>query len=172
MNVQQLLMLGLEAVVMIAILLALFRARSVLGLTPLYVVTGGFQYLEATVSMKVQVMPGVLVNPASAVFFTATLLTVLLVYIKEDTLEARKLVYGVVLANAALSLASLMLGWQVTLPGSSCAAAANFVVIELTPGTTSYNFKVCARPVTTVTTAQPGVILRSGTYPSSFTIQP
>ena len=41
MNVQQLLMLGLEAVVMIAILLALFRARSVLGLTPLYVVTGG-----------------------------------------------------------------------------------------------------------------------------------
>ena len=83
------------------------------------VVTGGFQYLEATVTMKVQVMPGVLVNPASAVFFTATLLTVLLVYIKEDTLEARKLVYGVVLANAALSLASLMLGWQVTLPGSN-----------------------------------------------------
>ena len=50
MNVQQLLMLSLEAVVMIAILLALFRARSVLGLTPLYVVTGGFQYLEAAVT--------------------------------------------------------------------------------------------------------------------------
>ena len=50
MDAQQVAILVLEAVVMIAILLALFRARSVLGLTPLYIVPGGFQYLEATVT--------------------------------------------------------------------------------------------------------------------------
>jgi diguanylate cyclase (GGDEF)-like protein len=50
--------------------------------------------------------------------FTATLLAVLLVYIKEDTREARKLVYGLVLANAGLSLVSMIVSQHVLIPGS------------------------------------------------------
>lgn len=119
MYVQQWGMLGLEAVVMAAILLSLFRARTKLGLTPLYIVLGGFQFLEATLGLTVTVLPGVQVYPGSMILFTATLVTVLLVYVKEDAIEARKLVYGLVLANAAAALISLLIYFQLSLPGST-----------------------------------------------------
>jgi diguanylate cyclase (GGDEF)-like protein len=118
MNYQQLGMLGLEAVVMAAIVLSLFRVRTVLGLTPLYIVLGGFQYLEAMLNLRAEVMQGVSVFPASIVLFPATLLSVLLVYLKEDAIEARKLLYGLVLANAAAALISLLIGWHLAMPGS------------------------------------------------------
>ena len=118
MYAQQWGMLGLQAVVMAAIVLSLFRIRTKLGLTPLYVVLGGFQFLEATLGMKVPVLPGVSIYPGSTILFTATLVTVLLVYVKEDAIEARKLVYGLVLANAAVALISLLIYFQLSLPGS------------------------------------------------------
>lgn len=119
MDVQQLALLAVEAAVMTFIILGLFRARTLLGLTPLYIVLGGFQYLEATVSLQVEVAPGIWLYPASTVLFTATLIIVLLIYVKEDAIEARKLVYGLVLANAAASIISLLIGWHLATPGST-----------------------------------------------------
>lgn len=118
MQLQQLGMLTLEATVMAVIVLGLFRARTVFGFTPLYIVLGGLQYLEATLNLRVEVMSGVWVYPASAVLFPSTLFSVLLVYIKEDAIEARKLVYGLVLANIAAAIFSLLIGWHITMPGS------------------------------------------------------
>ena len=110
MNISQVGMLGLEAALMALIVLSLFRARTVLGLTPLYIVLGGLQYLEATLNLRVEVMPGIWMYPASTVLFTATLVSVLLIYLKEDAVEARKLVYGLVLANVAAAAISLLIG--------------------------------------------------------------
>ena len=118
MNVQQLAMLGAEAALMAAVVLGLFRARTVLGLTPLYIVLGGLQYLEATLSLRVDVMPGFTLYPASTVLFPATLVSVLLIYVKEDAIEARKLVYGLVLANLVTAAISLLIGWHLTMPGT------------------------------------------------------
>lgn len=75
----QIALLGVEAIVMALLVLALFRSRTVLGLSPLYIVIGGFQYLEASLSLRVEIAPGWAVYPASMVMFTATLLAVLLV---------------------------------------------------------------------------------------------
>ncbi|MEZ5291232.1 MAG: GGDEF domain-containing protein [Vicinamibacterales bacterium] len=118
----QVALLGTEALVMAALVLGLFRSRTMLGLSPLYIVIGGFQYLEASLSLRVEVAPGWAIYPASTVMFTATLLAVLLVYIKEETREARKLVYGLVLANAGLSLVSMLVGEHVRIPGSEVPA--------------------------------------------------
>lgn len=111
-------LLLLEGVVMATLVLGLFRARSVLGLSPLYIVMGGFQYLEATLSVQVEVWPGLVIYPGSSVMFTANLFAVLLVYLKEDAIEARKLVYGLVLANAGLTLVSLLVSAHFVLPGN------------------------------------------------------
>src|SRR5262245_11038782 len=119
MHLEHIALLAFEVVVMAVILLALFRARTLLGLTPLYVVLGGFQYLEATLPLKVTIAPDFFVYPGSSIFFTATLVTVLLIYVKEDAIEARKLVYGLVLANAAVVIVSLLLSWHLAIPGSS-----------------------------------------------------
>jgi diguanylate cyclase (GGDEF)-like protein len=118
----QFVLLGVEALVMATLVLALFRSRTMLGLSPLYIVIGGFQYLEASLSLRVDVAPGWAVYPASMVMFTATLLAVLLVYIKEETREARKLVYGLVLANAGLSLVSMIVGQHTLISGSEVSA--------------------------------------------------
>lgn len=122
MNPDQFLWLGAEALMMATLVLALFRSRTVLGLSPLYIVIGGFQYLEASLSLRVDVAPGWAVYPASMVMFTATLLAVLLVYIKEETREARKLVYGLVLANAGLSLVSMVVSQHTLISGSEVSA--------------------------------------------------
>jgi len=114
----QLAMLAVEAAVMAMIVLGLFRLRTVLGLTPLYIVLGGLQYLEATLTLRVEVLPSVWIYPGSTVMFTATLVSVLLIYVKEDAVEARKLVYGLVLANVASAIVSLLIGWQMRLPGA------------------------------------------------------
>ncbi len=114
----QIALLGVEAIVMALLVLALFRSRTVLGLSPLYIVIGGFQYLEASLSLRVEIAPGWAVYPASMVMFTATLLAVLLVYIKEDTREARKLVYGLMLANAGLSLVSMVVSQHLLMSGA------------------------------------------------------
>jgi diguanylate cyclase (GGDEF)-like protein len=117
MFVEQVALLFVEAIAMAGLVLGLFRARSVLGLSPLYIVMGGFQYLEATLSLRVALWPGFEVYPGSSVMFTANLFAVLLVYLKEDALEARKLVYGLVLANAGLTLVSLLVSAHFVLPG-------------------------------------------------------
>jgi diguanylate cyclase (GGDEF)-like protein len=130
MFVAQIGLLVLEAAVMALLVLGLFRARSVLGLSPLYIVMGGFQYLEATLSVQVALWPGFSVYPGSSVMFTANLFAVLLVYLKEDALEARKLVYGLVLANAGLTLVSLLVSAHFVLPGldtSTSMTAREFI---------------------------------------------
>jgi diguanylate cyclase (GGDEF)-like protein len=118
----QIALLAAEALVMVALVLALFRSRTVLGLSPLYIVIGGFQFLEASLSLRVEVAPGWSVYPASTVMFTATLLTVLLVYMKEETREARKLVYGLALANAGLSIVSMLVSLHLRIGGSDVPA--------------------------------------------------
>ena len=109
MNAPQVWMFVLEAAVMISIILGLFRARTTLGFTPLYIVLGGFQFLEATLNLRAEIAPGFLWHPGSVVLFTATLVTVILIYLKGDAIEARKLLYGLVLANLAVSLIALLL---------------------------------------------------------------
>jgi diguanylate cyclase (GGDEF)-like protein len=123
-------LLVVEAAVMALLVLGLFRARSVLGLSPLYIVMGGFQYLEATLSVQVALWPGFSIYPGSSVMFTANLFAVLLVYLKEDALEARKLVYGLVLANAGLTMVSLLVSAHFVLPGldtSTSMTAREFI---------------------------------------------
>jgi diguanylate cyclase (GGDEF)-like protein len=119
MHASQFGMFALEAVVMVSIILGLFRARSKFGLTPLYIVLGGFQFLESTLDLRAELVPGFSLYPASAVLFPTTLVSVLVIYIKEDALEARRLLYGLVLANVALSIISLLIGWHLTLDGSA-----------------------------------------------------
>lgn len=50
--------------------------------------------------------------------FTATLFAILLVYIREDAIEARKVIYGVMAANLGMTLLLLVFGMRLNLPGT------------------------------------------------------
>lgn len=104
--VMQLLVLVAEAVVVCGLLLFFFSLRQRFGYAPLYVTLGGFQHLQTLMAatLYIEVFPGIVVSPGSAVLFTATLFAVLLVYIREDAAQTRSLIVGIVAANLTLSL--------------------------------------------------------------------
>ena len=97
-SVDQLTLLCFEALLTAALMLFLFRLRSRLGLAPLYVTLGVIQPIQVLLasSIYVEIFPGLLVSPGSVVLFSASLFAVLLVYIQEDALEARKIIYGII----------------------------------------------------------------------------
>ena len=107
-------MLGLPVVV-----LALFWLRRYVGLSPLYVSLGMFQPLQVmlSASVYVEVSPGVAVTPG-VLLFASSLLAILLVYIREDASEVRKIVYGVLGANLTMTLVLLVAAVQLRTPGT------------------------------------------------------
>src|SRR6185369_4983852 len=85
-----------EALFAAAVLLALFRARRLWGLAPVYTTVGVFYYLATLLAGTtfVKVTPELLLSPGSVALFPASLFAVLLVYIREDAEEARNMIYG------------------------------------------------------------------------------
>ena len=75
-------------------------ARRRIGLTPLFVTLGVFQPIQVmlSASVYVELLPGLAASPGS-LMFSASLFAILLVYICEDTLEVRRVVYGILGAN-------------------------------------------------------------------------
>ncbi len=112
------LVLTLQAILVAGVLLVLFRLRSALGMVPLYVFLGAMQVLQTVASsVLVPVGDGILVPPGSAVLFSASLFVVLMVYIREDATETRRLIYALAAANGAISLLLVTLAWQAEQPG-------------------------------------------------------
>ena len=108
----------LEAALAAGVLLALFRARRVLGLAALYTTVGVFYYLATLVAATtfVQVAPGLLLSPGSVALFPASLFAVLLVYIREDAKEARNMIYGLLAANVSAALLGLLVSFHLAGP--------------------------------------------------------
>jgi len=106
----QLALMVLEAALVAATLLALFRARAVLGLAPVYTMVGVFYYLATLLAGTtfVRVAPGLLMSPGSVALFPASLFAVLLVYIREDAKEARNMIYALLAANVAASFLGVL----------------------------------------------------------------
>lgn len=105
---------ALQSLLVSAMLLLLYRLRPWFGHSLLYLSLGSFQYLQTylAVTASVSVAPGLVLNPGSAVLFTATLFVILLVYITEDLEETRRLIYGIVIANILVTLVSALFSIQ------------------------------------------------------------
>jgi len=102
----QIIILAAEAMLVCGFLLAFFSLRGRFGNAPLFVTLGGFQHLQTLLAatLYIEVFPGIVVTPGSAILFTATLFAVLLVYIREDAAQTRSLIVGIVAANLTISL--------------------------------------------------------------------
>ena len=107
-----------EAAAAAAVLLALFRARRVLGLASLYTTVGVFYYLATLLAATtfIQVTPGLMMSPGSVALFPASLFAVLLVYVREDAREARNMIYGLLAANVSASLLGMLAGLHLGSP--------------------------------------------------------
>lgn len=119
-SITQLAVFTLATIIVATIIIIQFRLRLRFGLTPLYVTLGVFQPFQVFLASSIyaEILPGIIVSPGSAIMFTASLFAILLVYIREDALEARKVIYGIMFANLSLSALMLTFGWQLQLPST------------------------------------------------------
>ncbi len=112
-------LLAFQAVLLGVVMLLLFRLRAVFGLVPLYVLLGALQVLQTlSGAILVSAAPGISVSPGSAVLFSSGLAAVLLVYIREDAIETRRLIYALVAANATTAVLLVSIGWQIDSAGT------------------------------------------------------
>lgn len=116
--IPQIALLLAECLLIALCIVAFYRLRTRFGLALLYVTIGGFQYMQTVLatSIYIEIAPGILVSPGSAVLFTGSLFAILLVYIRDGTREARVLIYGLVAANVSLSIFAAVVGRHLASP--------------------------------------------------------
>ena len=107
----QLALMAAEAACVAVVLSALLRGRHVFGLAPAYMTLGVMFHLAGFLAgaLYVQVTPTLAMSPGSVVLFPANIFVVLFVYIREDTYEARKVIYGLCAANVVTVLLGALL---------------------------------------------------------------
>jgi len=107
-----------QCVLVAAVLLFLFRLRTVMGTGLLFVALGVLQYMQVFLanSLYVELFPGIMVSSGSAVLFPATLFTVLILYLREGALVTRTAIYAIVVANMLLFLLQFTLWYHIDHP--------------------------------------------------------
>ena len=107
-----------QGVFVAALLVASFRLRRTFGLTLVYIIFGViFQYANLLAgSVYIPLSSWLVVSPGSVVLFPAILFVVLFVYLTEDAVEARKLIYGVAIANVIFLPLGLLVALQLQSP--------------------------------------------------------
>ena len=106
MNYNQIAILFLQAALVSFIILLLFRLRKRLSIGVLYACLGLFQFIQVFLSSTVfiSVSRNITVSTGSSIFFLATLFTLLIIYIKEDASETKKIIYTLFIVNIVTAI--------------------------------------------------------------------
>ena len=118
MNYSQIGIFFLQGSLVSILILFLFNLRKKLGIGLLFACLGLFQFMQVFLSstVYVKIAKNLLVSPGSSVLFTATLFAILLIYIKEDASETRKIIYALLITNIAMSLLLKTFSWSLEDP--------------------------------------------------------
>jgi len=97
------------------LIMILFRLRKSMGIGLLFATLGLFQFMQVFLSstVYVEISRGIIVSPGSSVLFTASLFAVLLIYIKEDASETRKIIYALVISNIVMAFLLQSFSWNI-----------------------------------------------------------
>ncbi|KAA1245998.1 histidine kinase dimerization/phospho-acceptor domain-containing protein [Aquimarina sp. RZ0] len=118
-NFYQLSIFLLQGFVVSLMILVLFHLRKIFGFGLLYTTIGMFQFMQVFMASTVyfEISKDMLISPGSSILFSASLFTILLFYIKEDATITRRLIYGLVIANIALSI--LLVFFRINIEGAN-----------------------------------------------------
>ncbi len=107
-----------QGLVVASLILVLFRIRTIMGLGLLFTVLGLFQFIQVFLASTLyfEISEYLVISPGSSILFSATLFAVLLIYIKEDAITARKLIYALVITNIVLCF--LLLSFRLNIEGA------------------------------------------------------
>ncbi|WP_339659629.1 PAS domain-containing protein [uncultured Polaribacter sp.] len=114
MNYSQIAILLLQGSLVSFVILLLFRLRKKLGIGTLFACLGLFQFVQVFLASTVyiSITDTLIVSPGTAVLFTATLFALLIIYIKEDASEAKKIIYALVMVNIVMTILLQTFSWN------------------------------------------------------------
>lgn len=115
-NYYQILYLVFQCFTVAFIILLLFRLRTYFGLSLLFAALGVFQYMQVFLAntLYFEVYPNIFISSGSSIIFTGSIFAILLIYLKEDALQARKAIYGILTANILLILLQFSISIGIT----------------------------------------------------------
>jgi hypothetical protein len=107
-----------NAIVYFAILSALFRLRSHIGIGAFFCALGVMHFLETYLASVAYVaLPfGIIASPGSTVLFTGKLMMLLLVYIHEDAVVVRQPIYGLLIGNILVVMLAYLMRHHALVP--------------------------------------------------------
>ncbi len=114
MNYYQIAILFSQATLVAFAILLLFRLRKQLGIGILFACLGLFQFMQVFISstVYVSITNGFLVSPGSSVLFTASLFALLIIYIKEDASETKRIIYALLIVNIIMTILIQSFSWN------------------------------------------------------------
>ncbi|WP_341220308.1 PAS domain S-box protein [Polaribacter atrinae] len=114
MNYTQVAILFLQGALIAFIVLLLFRFRKKLGIGLLLACLGLLQFLQVFISSSVYVSitNNFFVSPGSSILFTVTVFALLIIYIKEDAGETKKVIYTLLIVNILVIVLLKLFGWN------------------------------------------------------------
>ncbi|MDD2634880.1 MAG: ATP-binding protein [Bacteroidales bacterium] len=105
-NYLQIFVLVVQAIIIGGLILYLFYLRKKWGNGLLFAAIGLFQFLQVFLgtTLYFQISDNLFVTHGSAIFFMASIFTVLMIYIKDDALATRKIIYALLITNIVMTL--------------------------------------------------------------------
>lgn len=130
-EIQNVVLLGVDAVVYFVALAALLRARSRIGLGAFFCALGVMHFLETYLAsiLYVSLPYGIITSPGSTVLFTGKLMMLLLLYIREDAVVVRQPIYGLLFGNVLLFVLAFIMR-QHALVSIAPSRAADFAFLN------------------------------------------
>lgn len=103
-----------ESILLSVLLLGAFRLRHIMGLGPVVAVVASLQLMQPILSRSFywEVFDGVSASRGSCVLFAGNLAIVIYAFARDGTLAARTLLYGIIIANGAVTVLGSLIAWH------------------------------------------------------------
>ena len=120
MDYNQIAILFLQGTLIAFVILLLFRLRKQLGIGVLFACLGLFQFMQVFLSntTQVSIINNFLFSPGSSIFITVTLFALLVVYIKEDAIQTKKIIYALFIVNLLITVLLYVFGLNLKDPNT------------------------------------------------------
>ena len=96
------------------LILFLYRIHPRFGLGPLFLLIGANQFFQTilTTSFTIDLFGGLTISSGSSILFSASLFTILLIYIKHGVKTTQRLILAIIIANISTTILSLIVNQQ------------------------------------------------------------
>ena len=103
-----------ELLLVAGLIVWFYRLKPIFGLVPLFVLIGSNQFFQTILATNVyiEIFGTYTISPGAVILFSASLFTVLLIYIKEGVFLTQRFILGIIIANLTFTILAWLTNQQ------------------------------------------------------------